>query len=193
VIQGATVASIDSVAGAAKEAIDNVNDILGNVKSDYPSLITKLADLLNKGSGILGQGSNLFNNVDTTILNANGAVTKLKGDYAELIPKLHSILGEAQNIATNADRAVLKASTLLDSLNGVVKTNEADLKKLVEELRVTSQNLKVLTTYAKALSARLAEKPSSLIWSGKKRELPTEKSILESAEPILIEEKPIAN
>jgi ABC-type transporter Mla subunit MlaD len=193
VLQGITVASIDSVASSAKDAIDKVNDILGNVKSDYPSLIAKLSDLLSRGSGILGQGSNLVNNVDTTVLNANGAVTKLKGDYAELIPKLHSILAEAQNIATNADHAVLKASKLLDSLDGVVKTNEADLKKLIEELRVTSQNLKVLTTYAKALAARLAEKPSSLIWSGKKRELPSEKSILESTEPVLIEEKPNGN
>ena len=99
-------------------------------------------------------------------------------------------LFEAQNIATNADHAVLKASALLDSLDGVVKNNEADLRKLVEELRITSQNLKVLTTYAKALTARLAEKPSSLIWSGKKRELPSEKTILESSEPVLIEEKP---
>jgi phospholipid/cholesterol/gamma-HCH transport system substrate-binding protein len=190
VIQGITVASIDSVAGAAKDAIDKVNDILGNVKTDYPSLITRLTDLLTKGSGILGQGSNLVNNVDSTILNANGAVTKLKGDYAELIPKLHSVLAEAQSIATNADHAVLKASSLIDNLDGVVKNNEADLKKLIEELRVTSQNLKVLTTYAKALTARLAEKPSSLIWSGKKRELPREKTILESSEPVSVEEKP---
>ncbi len=189
VIQGITLASIDSVAGAAKDAIDKVNDILGNVKSDYPSLIAKLTDLLSKGSGILGQGSNLVNNVDSTILNANGAVTKLKADYADLIPKLHSILAEAQNVATNADHAVLKASSLIENLDGVVKNNEADLKKLVEELRVTSQNLKVLTTYAKALTARLAEKPSSLIFSGKKRELPSERSILESNQPVSTEEK----
>lgn len=189
VIQGITVASIDSVAGAAKDAIDKVNDILGNVKTDYPSLITGLTEILSKGSGILGQGSNLVNNVDSTILNANGAVTKLKADYAELIPKLHSILAEAQNIATNADHAVLKASSLIDNLEGVVKNNEADLQKLISELRVTSQNLKILSTYAKALTARLAEKPSSLIWSGKKRDLPSEKTILDSSEPVSMEEK----
>jgi ABC-type transporter Mla subunit MlaD len=187
VIQGASVTSIDAVAGTAKEAIEKVNDILASVKADYPALIPRLAELLSQGNAILGKGSNVVNNVDVTILNANSAVTKLKADYNELIPKISAIFGQAQNIATNADQAVLKVSSLIDRLDGVVTTNEADIAKLVGELRVASQNLKIITTYAKALTATLAEKPSNLIWSRRKRDLPTEKAILESAEPVPIE------
>lgn len=187
VIQGGVTASIDAVAGAAKDAMDKVNDILAKLKTDYPSLVPRLADLLNQGNSILGQGSNLVNNADATILNANSAVTQLKSDYADFVPKLSAVFAQAQSIATNADQAVLKVSSLIDRVDGVVKTNEGDLAKLLEELRVASQNLKVITTYAKVITATLAEKPSSLIWGRKTKTLPKEKAILDSTEPVSIE------
>jgi hypothetical protein len=58
---------------------------------------------------------------------------------------------------------------------------------MVSELRVVSQNLKVVSTYAKGLTATLAEKPSRLIWSGPKSEIPSEKQILESTNPVSME------
>src|SRR6185436_17336097 len=103
---------------------------------------------------------------------------------AELIPKLNSLFNQGKGIATNADLAMLKINALVDRLDGVIKTNEGDLAKILEELRVVSQNLKVITTHAKTLTATLAEKPSRLIWGGgKKNELPAEKEILESKQP----------
>jgi ABC-type transporter Mla subunit MlaD len=132
----------------------------------------------------MSQASNLVNNADSTILNANGAVTKLRTDYDGLVVRLNSLFNQAQGIATNADVAMLKVSVVLDRVDGVVKTNEVDLAKIVSELRVVSQNLKVVSTYAKSLTATLAEKPSRLIWSKKTNELPGEKEILESSEPI---------
>lgn len=184
VIQGGDVASIDAVAGSAQEAIQTVTDILKKVQADYPGLVPRLAEILKQGSSILSQGSNLVNHVDATVLNADDAVTQLRADYKELVPKLSALFAEAQSIGTNADHAVLKASALLERLDGVVVTNQADLKKTLEELRVTSQNLKVITTYAKALTATLAQKPSSLIWGRKRNELPDERSILESDQPV---------
>lgn len=187
VIQGAASASLDTVFGASKEALETVNQLLDHLKSDYPSLVPRLAELLRQGNSILGQGSNLVNNVDATIQNANGAVTQLKTDYSELIPKLNALFVQAQKIATNADQAILKVSSLVDRADNVVARNEGDISKLLEELRVTSQNLKVVTTYAKALTATLAEKPSNLIWGRKKKSLPDEKTILESSKPVSVE------
>jgi ABC-type transporter Mla subunit MlaD len=187
VIQGGEAGSIDAVTRSAAAAIDNVNELLRKLKSDYPSLIPRLAGILNQGSSILVQSSNLVNNADSTILNANGAVTKLKADYNDLIPKLNSLFNRAQTIATNADIAVQKVSALVDRADGVVKTNEVDLAKMVAELRVVSQNLKVVSTYAKGLTATLAEKPSRLIWSGPKSEVPSEKQILDSKDPVSME------
>jgi ABC-type transporter Mla subunit MlaD len=188
VIQGSEMGSIDSVARSAQETLETANDILKKLKSDYPGLVPRLAELLNQGNMILAQGSNLVNNADTTILNANGAVTQLKVDYNELVPRLNSLFARAQSIATNADQAVLKVSTLLERTDAVVQSNEANLTKLLQELRVAAQNLKVVTTYAKTLTATLAEKPSNLIWGRKKNELPKERTILESAEPVPLKE-----
>jgi ABC-type transporter Mla subunit MlaD len=187
IIQGGEVGSIDAVARSAQAAIKTVDEILTKLKGDYPALIPRLAELLGQGNSLLTQSSNLVHNADTTILSANDAVTKLKADYAELIPKLNALFAQARSIATNADLAMSKVNGLVERLDGVVKTNEGDVAKLVEELRVVSQNLKVVTTYAKTLSGTLAEKPSTLIWGRKKKDLPTEQSILESSKPVPID------
>ncbi len=184
VLQGSETASIDAVTRSAQGAIKTVDEILTKLKGDYPSLVPRLAELLSQGNSLLTQGSNLVHNADTTILSANDAVTKLKADYAELVPKLNALFAQARSIATNADLAMLKINGLVERLDGVVKTNEGDVAKLVEELRVVSQNLKVVSTYAKTLTGTLAEKPSTLIWGRKKKDLPTEQSILESSKPV---------
>jgi ABC-type transporter Mla subunit MlaD len=135
----------------------------------------------------LAQGSNFARNADSTIVNANEIVTKFKGDYDALVSKAHTLFDQAQTIATNADVTVQKVTVLLDRVDGVVTTNEGDVHKLLEELRVVSQNLKVLSTYAKGMSATLAEKPSRLIWGGRTGTLPTEQEILQSKEPVPVE------
>jgi len=184
VLQGGGAGSIDALTRSAVVAVDNVNDLLVKLKSDYPALVPRLAELLNHGNSIMGQASNLVNNTDKTILNANEAVTELRADLDGLVPKLNSLFNQAHGIATNADFAMLKVMALLDRVDGVVKTNEGDLAKIVAELHVVSQNLKVVSTYAKSLTATLAEKPSRLIWSRRTNELPGEKEILESPEPV---------
>jgi ABC-type transporter Mla subunit MlaD len=183
ILQGVEVFSIDAVARSAQTAIENVNEIITSLKADYPALVPRLAELLTQGNSILAQGGNLVNNADQAILNANGAVTRLKTDYAELVPKLMDLFDHAQSIATNANHAIQRVDALADRVDGVVKNNEGDLGKILAELRVSSQNLKVITTYAKALSSMLAEKPSSLIWGRKKTVLPNEQEILDSREP----------
>ncbi len=185
VIQGEEVTSIDALTRSAQTAIETVNEILTKFNSDYPDLVPRLAELLSQGNSLLTQGSNLVNNTDSAILNANEAVTKFKADYAEFIPKLDSLLTQGKGIATNVDLTLQKVAVLVDRVDGVVKTNEGDLAKILEELRVVSQNLKVITTYTKALTATLAEKPSRLIWGSKKNELPAEQKILESPGPVL--------
>ena len=184
VIQGGEVTSIDGFVRSAQAAVTTANGLLTKLQSDYPSLIPRLAELLDQGNSVLSQSSNLVRNADGTILNANQAVSKLREDYADLVPRLNSLLTQAKILATNADLTIQRVSVLVDRVDGVVKNNEGDLAKILEELRVVSQNLKVVTTYAKTLTGTLAEKPSRLIWGGKANALPSEKKILDSKEPL---------
>jgi ABC-type transporter Mla subunit MlaD len=187
VIQGGEVSSIDRLTRSTQVTVESVNEILTMFKCDYPALVPRLAELISRGNSILSQGSNLVHNVDGTVLNASEVVTKLKADYAELIPKLNSLFDQAKGIATNADLAMGKVNALVERVDGVVKTNEDDLAKILDDLRIVSQDLKVISTYTKALTATLAEKPSTLIWGRKKNQLPDEKTIIESTEPIPVE------
>src|SRR5678816_1891070 len=83
-----------------------------------------------------------------------------------------------------------RSSAASDVYKRQIKNNEGNLGQIVAELHVVSQNLKVITTYTKALTATLGEKPSRLIWGGGKNQLPSEKEILESSKPVPVPIEP---
>lgn len=193
VITGRDVSSMDAVAGAAQQAIENVNKILVQLNSDYPRLVPRLADLLEQGNSLLSQGSNFMQNANGAMTNANGAISnvgelvaKFRTDTTQLISQLDALLGQGRGIATNADHAVLQAGALLGNADKLIQNNEPGVHQLLEELRVVSQNLKVITTYTKALTGTLGAKPSRLIWGSQKNPLPSEQQILESTQPVLV-------
>ena len=187
VIHGQDLVAFDGLARSAQAAMENVNALLSRLNSDYPDLIPRVALLLAQGNSLLLQGSNLVQNADGAITNASDVIFQFKLDYQELIPKLSSLLTQAKGIATNADVALKQVGEFVQRAETLVKNNEGDLGKMLSELRVVAQNLKVISTYTKALTGTLGEKPSRLIWGREKRQLPTEKEILESSEAIPIE------
>ncbi len=211
VIAGTEAGSIDDLARSAKAAIDNVNDIMEKLKEDYPLLIPKLTEIMEKGSSLAG--------------NADGAITELRGHMTNIVErvsgltvKVDGILGQASNLVSNADGAITnvhnvtvdfkadykdlmsKLKDVLETANeamekgkgvlaradGVLDENDDEIKQLIQELRVVSQNLKVVSTYAKATFATLGEKPSRIIWGSKPKNLPTEEEILNSTNPVPI-------
>ena len=187
IIPGKDVVSFDGLAGSAQETIENVNHILTRLNADYPRLVPRLADLLGQGNSLLFQGSNLIHNANGAVTNAGGLVAKFRTDSAEVITKLNALLVQGQGIATNVDQTIQQISTFVVRADALVQTNEPGLRQIIGELRVVSQNLKVISTYTKALTGTLGAKPSRLIWGGKKNPLPTEQQILESSQPIPIE------
>jgi len=54
----------------------------------------------------------------------------------------------------------------------------------LKQLHVTLLNLKVVTTYAKALLETLAQKPNRIIFSGKPATLTPESEIMKSSKPM---------
>ncbi len=184
VIAGKDVISFDALAGSAQEAIENVNRILIQLNADYPRLVPRLADLLGQGNSLLFQGSNFMHNANGAITNASELVAKFRMDSGQVISNLDALLGQGRGIATNTDHAIQQVGNLINRTDTLVKDNEPGLHQIIEELRVVSQNLKVITTYTKALTGTLGAKPSRLIWGSRKNELPTEQQILESSQPV---------
>jgi phospholipid/cholesterol/gamma-HCH transport system substrate-binding protein len=146
VIQGQDLVAFDGLARSAQAAVENANALLGKLNSDYPELVPRLATLLSQGDSLLRQSSNLVSNADEAVLNAGEVVLKLKSDYKELIAKVNSLLAQGQGIATNADLAIKQVGEFIERADSLIKNNEADIGKILSELRVVSQNLKVITT-----------------------------------------------
>jgi len=106
-----------------------------------------------------------------------------------LVEKLGPALDKLQALG---DQMSAKLPTLIDNGNKFLKDgddvlanfNTPDGRKrlndLLNSLRVSMENLKVVTSNAKALTQTLAEKPWRVIWGGKTVQPPPEDQVLDS-------------
>jgi ABC-type transporter Mla subunit MlaD len=114
----------------------------------------------------------LFENANKLIDNLNGTVT-LKVDVDNL-----------QNVITNLDGVAKGADKVFGTANSFISSTDKQLQEQLKQLHVTLLNLKVVTTYAKALVESLAEKPNRVIFSGKPAKLTPESEILKSSKAL---------
>jgi ABC-type transporter Mla subunit MlaD len=184
VIQGQGMIPFDSLARSTHDAAENVNKILTKLNSDYPDLVLRLQTLLSQGSSLLGQGSNLIQHADSAVTNADQVLARLNTDYPELEARLNSLLIQGNGLETNADSTITQLNGLAARADGLIVSNQDNVAQILSDLHVVSQNLKVVSTDTKALTATLGERPSRLIWGIHKNKLPSEQEILKSSEPI---------
>src|SRR6266487_197652 len=115
----------------------------------------------------IDNANKLLNNLDIT-------VTGLKKDLGEFTPKLGPLADSLkmdadhiENVITNLDGLAKGADSVLGTADKFISTTDKQLQEQLKQLHVTLLNLKVVTTYAKALVETLAEKPNRIIFSGK--------------------------
>jgi len=89
-----------------------------------------------------------------------------------------------QNLITNFDNVGKGADTVLGTADRFIGGTDKQLQEQLKQLHVTLLNLKVVTTYAKALLETLAQKPNRIIFSGKPATLTPESEILKSSKPM---------
>lgn len=133
----------------------------------------------------------LFENANRLLDNLNVTVTGLKGDLDQFTPKLGPLadslkldVDNLQNVIKNLDSLATGASNVLGTADTFISTTDKQLQEQLKQLHVTLLNLKVVTTYAKALVESLAEKPNRVIFSGKPYKLTPESEILKSSKPL---------
>jgi ABC-type transporter Mla subunit MlaD len=122
-----------------------------------------------------------FDDLTRAGLNAltsiNEVLEEVQKDGSGLPSKVNSLLVKADTLAVNAD-------SLIQQMDGILKKNDKNLDQTLADLRVMTQNLKVVSTYAKSITATLGQKPWRLVWGTTPNELPTEEQILNSKEPV---------
>jgi ABC-type transporter Mla subunit MlaD len=140
---------------------------------------------------ITAEAGPLFENANKLLDNLNVTVTGLKKDLDEFTPKLGPLadslkldVDNLQNVVTNLDNLTKGADTVLGTADHFISTTDKQLQEQLKQLHVTLLNLKVVTTYAKALVETLAEKPNRVIFSGKPAKLTPESEILKSSKPL---------
>jgi ABC-type transporter Mla subunit MlaD len=140
---------------------------------------------------ITAEAGPLFENANKLLDNLNVTVTGLKKDLDEFTPKLGPLadslkldVDNLQNVVTNLDNLTKGADAVLGTADHFISTTDKQLQEQLKQLHVTLLNLKVATTYAKALVETLAEKPNRVIFSGKPAKLTPESEILKSSKPL---------
>ncbi len=122
-----------------------------------------VGDLLGSG----GAGALMANLRDTT--------ESLKGTMANLNLKIPGVVNKLDSVLANADKLMgdLSSEETRERLTGAI----ANLKTM-------SDNLKIVTTHAKLVTATLAQRPWRVLFGGEPNKLPSEDQILRSNKPV---------
>lgn len=116
-------------------------------------------------------------------------LTELGPDFKLMIQEIQPTLQRLDVISSALESSLPSLLQDIDSLveNGnemfdIVNTPEAkkELQKMILNLKVISDNLKVVSTHAKGFTQTVGEKPWRVIWGGTPNKLPTEEEILKS-------------
>jgi ABC-type transporter Mla subunit MlaD len=133
----------------------------------------------------------LLDNANKLLNDLSVMVTGLKKDLDQFTPKLGPLadslkmdVDNLQNVVTNLDNLAKGADAVLGTFDRFVSGTDKQLQEQLKQLHVTLMNLKVVTTYAKALVETLAQKPNRIIFSGKPATLTPESEILKSSKPM---------
>ncbi len=133
----------------------------------------------------------LLDNANKLLNDTNVLVTGLKKDLDQFTPKLGPLADSLQidadnlqNVITSLDNLSKGADKVLGTADRFISGTDKQLQEQLKQLHVTLLNLKVVTTYAKALVETLAEKPNRVIFSGKPAKLTPESEILKSSKPV---------
>ena len=164
------LASIGPILKTAEEALQEISPLLKKTSSAIDTFKDGIGDALPKVSKLIDglkvtsdSADNALKRLDKLIADADGPIKADLMEIKKLLVQVEQTMGSADQLLTRTDR----------NLNG-----------RMQELSVVLDNLKVVSTHAKAISQALAEKPSRLIFSGKPQKLTTEEEILKSKKPL---------
>jgi phospholipid/cholesterol/gamma-HCH transport system substrate-binding protein len=184
VLRGVGSASLDKLfdsVGPLIESVDSLALQLGRTLKSFDVVVEKTGDTVDtfhKGiADALPRISKLADSLKATSDEATTTVKridKLVDDADPLLKTDLKKLGEA----------IGDMQKTLDSAGKLMTNTDKNIGARMQELSVVLQNLKVMSTQAKAFTKAIGEKPNRVIFSGKEKKLPTEQEILRSTKPV---------
>ena len=168
------------------------NDVTATLKQDGLGISAKYILLMpgpNHDSKLLVdgdviQGTQAFELTDL-VQPAGEALTQAKTMLVQLGPvmnRLDKLSGKLETtlppLIDNANKFLVDGDSVIANLN-TPETRE-HITEMIANLRVATDNLKVVSSNAKALTATLAQTPWRVFWGGPTIPAPTEEAVLKS-------------
>lgn len=178
VIQGKSLADFDSLMATLQTTAANANEILAKLNADYPVIITNANRLLTNADNFLSTSKGLVKDAQSAIADVRGTVQHLDQSVSGIVPQASNLLAEASIATTNLDRTIENTRGITIDIHEFL-TNQflANLDLNMRNLTSVLARVELASEYAKILAAKLAEKPSRLIWQMHTNKLPSEESI----------------
>jgi ABC-type transporter Mla subunit MlaD len=126
--------------------------------------------------------SDLIQPAGDALTQAKTLVTKLGPVMDRLDALSQKMETELPPLMSHADKFLVDGDSVVGNFNS--PEGKQRLNAMLDSLRVSTENLKVVSTNAKALTATLAEKPWRVFWGGSTVKPPPEDEILKSNEVI---------
>jgi ABC-type transporter Mla subunit MlaD len=186
VLQGIPPATFDKLSRDIDDALAGLSKTVGGAKGEVGDIFERIGAVLKKAQMLLDEAEPVVQNAKALTADARQLVAEdvkaLTTDARQLISENKAPLSNAISQLGSSASAF---ATLANSGNKLIDGNEKKISSAMSDLKVTSENLKVTSTYSKILIRSLSQRPSQLIWgTSKPPALPSEQEILRSPRPL---------
>ncbi len=171
VLQGISPTTFDKLVRDIDVTIEGLRGMLGGTKGQAGDIFERVRLLLTETQSLLSEAKPVLQDAKALAADARQLIAENKVPVSRAITQL--------------DKSAAALETLAASGNKLVVNNEKKLGSTIADFKVTAENLKITSTYAKILIRSLSERPSQLIWGrSKPPPLPSEQQILRSSSPL---------
>jgi len=178
ILQGQSLSVIESLTAALEQTASTATEILQKFNGDYPELKANLDRLLVSGDTLLTTATNLVSDARTAVGDVRGTLHQIDQTIANVGPQVSNLLAQATATVTNLNPTLDNTRAITADVHEFL-TNQflANLDQNMRQLTSVLARTEITMEYAKILAARLAEKPSRLIWQRRTNPVPSEAEI----------------
>jgi phospholipid/cholesterol/gamma-HCH transport system substrate-binding protein len=126
--------------------------------------------------------SDLIQPAGDALMQAKQMIDQLQPTMTKLGSLTDTLNTNLPGLTANANKFLVNGNDLLGEFN--TPEGKKRLNDMLDSLRVSTENLKVVSSNAKALTATLAQKPWRVFWGGSTITPPTEDDVLGSSKVI---------
>lgn len=179
ILTGITPTPFDQLVRNADTTLVAVNTLLSGGTA-HPT-----AEIFPLVRAVIERAGTLIEEASPVLENLNAAFSQAR----ELVTETHTFLSENRQPVAETLRSLGRASQELETFaadgKNLLASSKHAFNSAAADFKVSAQNTKLATTYARILALQLAQNPSQLVWGRRAiPPLPTEREILQAPKPI---------